>query len=57
MSSITERIRGAVARGWCHPENKKKEMDVELAIAISDEVEAEIREIRQEQSDIEFPTN
>ena len=31
-------IRGAVARGWCSPENQHKEMDVTLALAIADEV-------------------
>lgn len=31
-------IRQAVARGWCHPKNKHKEMDVDLAEAISYEV-------------------
>ncbi len=32
-------ICGAVARGWCHPENARKEMDSELALAIADEVQ------------------
>ena len=32
-------IRGAVARGWCTPENAHKDLDVELANAISHEVE------------------
>ena len=31
-------IRCAVARGWCHQKNASKEMDVDLAIAISDEI-------------------
>lgn len=31
-------LQGAVARGWCHPDNAKKVMDSELALAISDEV-------------------
>lgn len=31
-------IRGAVARGWCHPDNARKEMDAALALAIADEV-------------------
>ena len=34
-----EEIQGAVARGWCSPENEKKVMDVDLAKAISIEVE------------------
>ena len=33
-------IRGAVARGWCSPSNAHKEMDVDLALAIADEVYA-----------------
>jgi hypothetical protein len=33
-----EEIRGAVARGWCHPKNAHKVMDPDLALAISDEV-------------------
>ncbi len=32
-------ILGAVARGWCSPENENKEMDVVLAEAITNEVE------------------
>lgn len=31
-------IRGAVARGWCYPENSLKELDSDLAEAISQEV-------------------
>jgi len=30
---------GAVARGWCHASNANKEMDVDLAFAIADEVQ------------------
>lgn len=33
-----EAIRGAVARGWCHEPNTAKEMDCDLAEAISREV-------------------
>jgi len=33
-----EEIRGAVARGWCDPKNSHKEMDTDLAEAISREV-------------------
>ena len=44
-------IRGAVARGWCHPDNQHKEMDVDLAEAISQEVlaakDAEIKRLRE----------
>lgn len=40
ISKILEsEIRGTVARGWCHKENEKKEMDIDLAEAISLEVE------------------
>lgn len=35
--SIQE-IRGAVARGWCHDQNRHKEMDADLAEAISQEI-------------------
>jgi hypothetical protein len=35
-------VRGAVARGWCSPENAHKEMDVHLAEAIAQEVCAAI---------------
>ena len=31
-------IQEAVARGWCYPQNEEKEMDVNLAKAISIEV-------------------
>jgi len=34
-----EDILGAVARGWCHPENENKKMDSDLALAIADEIE------------------
>jgi hypothetical protein len=37
-----EQILGAVARGWCHPRNKFKVMDPDLAIAIAAEVNAMI---------------
>lgn len=33
-----EELRGAIARGWCSPENAAKEMDVVLAKAIAEEV-------------------
>lgn len=33
-----EALLGAVARGWCHEINAHKEMDVELAVAIAQEV-------------------
>lgn len=33
-----EEIMQAVARGWCHPENEKKTMDVDLALAITEEI-------------------
>jgi len=31
-------VQEAVARGWCHKKNAEKEMDVDLAEAISQEV-------------------
>jgi transcription elongation factor Elf1 len=37
-----EDIRGAVARGWCHPDNGHKIMDVDLANAITAEIVAMI---------------
>ena len=33
-------ILGAVARGWCHPENSAKAMDSDLALAIAAEIAA-----------------
>ena len=33
-------LLGAVARGWCAPENEKKEMDSDLAVAIAKEVQS-----------------
>ena len=35
-----EEIAGAVARGWCSPENARKEMDSDLAYAITNEIES-----------------
>ena len=35
-----EEIAGAVARGWCAPENAQKEMDSDLAYAVTREIEA-----------------
>ena len=40
-----ELIRGAVARGWCSPENSHKELDVVLAEAISQEVEKLLNDV------------
>lgn len=37
MKTMQE-VRGAVARGWCSPENTHKVMDADLADAISREV-------------------
>ncbi len=36
--SLEEQVMQAVARGWCHPENAHKVMDVDLANAIAAEV-------------------
>lgn len=38
-----EELLGAIARGWCSPENSSKEMDTTLAMAISNEVRAVLR--------------
>ena len=39
-----EELLGAIARGWCHEKNKYKTMDSDLAVAIFDEVEKQIRQ-------------
>ena len=36
--SLEEQVIQAVARGWCHPDNSDKVMDVDLAKAIAAEV-------------------
>ncbi len=36
--SLEKQVMQAVARGWCHPENAGKEVDVDLAKAITAEV-------------------
>jgi hypothetical protein len=38
-----EELLGAIARGWCHEKNSHKTMDSDLALAIFDEVEQQIR--------------
>lgn len=38
MPHTFEEVCGAVARGWCAPENAHKEMDIDLATAIAKEV-------------------
>lgn len=43
-------LRGAVARGWCSPENAHKEMDTELAEAIVREVN-DVFQCRTEKND------
>jgi hypothetical protein len=45
-----DEIRGAVARGWCSPENSHKEMDATLALAIADEVYAIVRQIEKDKA-------
>ncbi|KKL47361.1 hypothetical protein LCGC14_2336290 [marine sediment metagenome] len=40
-----EELLGAVARGWCSKYNEHKTMDTDLAVAIADEVEAELDKI------------
>jgi hypothetical protein len=39
-----EALLGAIARGWCSEKNSHKTMDSDLAVAIFDEVEKQIRE-------------
>jgi hypothetical protein len=39
-----EELLGAIARGWCSEKNAHKTMDSDLALAIFDEVEKQIRE-------------
>jgi hypothetical protein len=39
-----EELLGAIARGWCSEKNSHKTMDADLALAIFDEVEQQIRQ-------------
>jgi len=39
-----EALLGAIARGWCSEKNSHKTMDSDLAVAIFDEVEQQIRQ-------------
>lgn len=39
-----EELLGAIARGWCSEKNSHKTMDPDLALAIFDEVERQIKE-------------
>ena len=39
-----EELLGAIARGWCSEKNSHKTMDPDLALAIFDEVERQIRQ-------------
>jgi hypothetical protein len=39
-----EQLLGAIARGWCSEKNSHKTMDPDLALAIFDEVERQIRQ-------------
>jgi len=39
-----EALLGAIARGWCSEKNSHKTMDPDLAVAIFDEVEQQIRQ-------------
>ena len=38
-----EALLGAIARGWCSEKNSHKTMDSDLAVAIFDEVEQQIK--------------
>jgi len=40
------RAQEAVARGWCYPKTKNKEMDVDLAEAISLEIDSLFHKIQ-----------
>jgi len=40
----SEDLLGAIARGWCSKENEHKTMDSDLAVAIFDEVERQIKQ-------------
>jgi hypothetical protein len=42
---MEDRIREAVARGWCHPETEDRTMDAELAEAIAGEVTLELQQV------------
>ena len=39
-----EALLGAIARGWCSEKNSHKTMDPDLALAIFDEVEQQIKQ-------------
>jgi len=39
-----EALLGAIARGWCSEKNSHKTMDSDLALAIFDEVEQQIKQ-------------
>ena len=39
-----EELLGAIARGWCSEKNSHKTMDPDLALAIFDQVEQQIRQ-------------
>ena len=39
-----EELLGAIARGWCSEKNSHKTMDPDLALAIFDEVEQQIKQ-------------
>jgi len=39
-----EELLGAIARGWCSEKNEHKTMDSDLAVAIFDEVEQQIKQ-------------
>jgi hypothetical protein len=42
--SNREELLGAIARGWCSEKNSHKTMDPDLALAIFDEVERQIKQ-------------
>lgn len=47
-TNTREELMGAVARGWGHPANANKVMDTDLALAITEELEALIEKEKKE---------
>ena len=45
---MSDELLEAVARGWCHTRNAKKEMDLDLALAIAQEVRPLIIQLNKE---------
>ena len=45
MTQSMDDLMGAIARGWCTPDNAHKEMDADLAIAIAQEVHEYVKKV------------